>query len=44
MEEEHANVESGVGYETGEVHDKVIKVQSDHTAPPEIEENLGICT
>ena len=43
MEEKHANVESRVGYETGDVHGKEIKIQSDHTAPPEIEENLGTC-
>ena len=44
MEEKHANVESGVGYETGDVQGKEIKVQSDHTAPPEVEDNLGMYT
>ena len=44
MEEIHANVESRVGYKTGDVQCKEIKVKSDHTAPPEIEENLGAHT
>ena len=42
MKEKHANVESGVGYVTSEVHGKQIKAQSSHTAPPAVEENLDV--
>ena len=44
MEEKHANVEGGVGYETGDVQGKKIKAQSNHTAPPKVEDNLGAHT
>ena len=41
MEEKHADVKGGVGYETGDVQGKKIKAQSNHTASPAVEKNLG---